>query len=409
MAHMHERFSVLIFSLILFYASTQCQNKHTAEDSLHYSLFASPSTTIGGYGNAIYQHNTNLNLSSADVERVVLFVGHNFTGVILFFSELEMEDAKVNGGEDGGEIAFEQAYLKFNLDQNHYVSAGLFLPRIGILNENHLPTSFNGNERTQVETNILPSTWREIGVGFYGTLQSAPVNYSFAILNGLNSASFEHGSGIREGRYEGRNANTNSLAITGAVQWNQNNITTQVSGYYGGTTGNQSQQPDSLNLPSGIFGLPVAIGEADIQYESDGFSIRALGTIVAIPKAEDINRVYGNNTPLHEYGVYIEAGYDVFQNIAEMKGHRLIPFIRYERLDMNASVPSNGIIDGTLDQHHIVTGFSYFPINDVVIKADVRLQSTGDQNPVLATNPDLQNQPYRQNDTFYTLGIGLSF
>ena len=212
------------------------EGNFTVEDSLNSRLSSTNATVIGGYGDAVYQNNFNAKMSSIDLERVVLFVGHNFEN-ISFFSELEMEDAKVSGGESGGEIAFEQAYLKFNLDQNHYITAGLFLPRIGILNESHLPTEFNGNERTQVETNIVPSTWRELGVGFYGNINFLPLNYSIAIVNGLNSQMFEHGSGIREGRYEGRNATANNLAVTGSMQLYSGKIKLQASGYYGGTVG----------------------------------------------------------------------------------------------------------------------------------------------------------------------------
>jgi len=187
------------------------QQSGTAEDTLSTSASFMNATAIGGYGSFLYHNNRNAESASADLERMVLFIGHKF-GSISFFSELEVEDAKVSGGEEGGEIAFEQAYLKFNLDPQHYITAGLFLPRIGILNENHLPNTFNGSERTQVETYIIPSTWREIGVGFYGGLSSFPLNYSVALVNGLNSGSFKHGTGIREGRFEGRNATANNLS-----------------------------------------------------------------------------------------------------------------------------------------------------------------------------------------------------
>src|ERR1700759_582679 len=145
-------------------------------------------------------------------------------------SALVEEVTKVSGGEDGGEVAIEQAYLKFNLDANHYITAGLFLPTIGILNENHLPNTFNGNERNYVETFILPSTWRELGVGFYGNLSNMPLNYSIAVVNGLSSAMFEHGDGIREGRFEGRNATGNNLAVTAAVQYFPGDFKFQLSG-----------------------------------------------------------------------------------------------------------------------------------------------------------------------------------
>jgi len=74
----------------------------------------------------------------------------------------------------GGEISLEQCFLKFNLNRDNYLVAGLFTPRIGIMNENHLPTTFNGNDRPFVETLIIPSTWREVGVGLYGDIRAIP-------------------------------------------------------------------------------------------------------------------------------------------------------------------------------------------------------------------------------------------
>ena len=364
----------------------------TAEDSIGKTQ-ASSSTSIGGYGNVLYQRATNAGISTIDMQRVVLFVGHSFDANVAFFSELEMEDAKVSGGEDGGEIAFEQAYVRLALDRNHYVTAGLFLPRIGILNEDHLPTSFYGNERTQVETWIIPSTWRELGAGFYGNLNSLPLNYSFGIVNGLNSASFERGSGIREGRFEGRNASANNLALTGSVQWAANALKTQLSGYYGGTVGLSTHNADSLQLSGGLFGTPVIIGEADAQYEAHGLRMRILGTYVSIPDAFAINRAYGNNTPKSEYGAYVEAGYDVLYDPHGRGAQSLIPFVRYELLDMNASVPANGSADSSLAQNHFVVGLDYHPVPGVVIKGDARFMSAKSST----------------NETFLNLGVGFSF
>lgn len=402
---------VLISFLIILFAQIYlpAQGKvRTAEDSLNSPLSLENTTSIGGYGNAVYQNNFNNKTSTVDLERVVVFIGHNF-GSISFFSELEMEDAKVSGGEDGGEIAFEQAYLKFNIDQGHYITAGLFLPRIGILNENHLPDSFNGNERTQVETYIIPSTWRELGVGFYGDVSAFPASYSIAVVNGLNSEAFQHGSGIREGRFEGRLATANNLAVTGSLQFYLNNLKIQLSGYYGGSVGLSPRQADSLKLTSGIFGTPVIIGEGDIQYKAEGLSFRALGTVVSIPNATDINRAYANNTPKTEYGAYAEIGYDLLYNISPLNEKQLIAFVRFEKLDMNAEVPSNGIIDGTLNQQHITAGFNYLPIKNIVIKADVRFMHTGNQNLALNINPNPAALLYKNNNTFLNLGIGFSF
>ena len=177
-----------------------------------------------GWGNALYQDNTNAKTATADLQRLVLDIGRNFDSNISFFSELEMDDAVLAGGSNGGQLAVEQVYIRFNTDKEHYFKAGLILPTIGIMNENHLPPMFNGNERTQVETNVIPTTWRDIGVGYYGAIAESPFSYSVALLNGLSSQMFTHGSGIKNGRYQGRNATANNMAVNGALKYAEQSL-----------------------------------------------------------------------------------------------------------------------------------------------------------------------------------------
>ncbi|MCX6350486.1 MAG: hypothetical protein NTX03_01340 [Bacteroidetes bacterium] len=403
--------TLYLFSSLLFASTTLvAQGTLTAEDSLNKNTQSTPShTTIGGYGNVLYQNDFNAQTSEINLERMVLFFGHKFSNRIGFFSELELEDAKVAGGSVGGELALEQCYLKFNFNPTNYLVAGLFLPRIGILNENHLPNTFNGNERTRVETLVIPSTWRELGIGYYGSMNSFPISYNIGLVNGLNSSAFEHGSGIREGRFEGRTATANNLAITGALQFLKGDFKAQISGYYGGTVGLAPREADSLKLTSGFFGTPVMLWEADAQYVAKGFTVKLLAAMLSIPDAKDINRAYANNTATSAYGGYAEVGYNILQTYEKYKTQQLIVFGRYEKLDLNASLPANGITDGTLNQTHIVAGFSYLPLKNVVIKADVRFMQTGKQNPDLIINLNPIALPYQQNNTLLNLGIGYAF
>ena len=413
---MHAKTLTLLISSLFISGSLMAQRttSTTAEDSLNnntISKSSGSSTSIGGYGNAFYQYNSKQKTAKVDLERFVLFLGHKFNDKISFFSETEIEDAKLVGGEAGGEITLEQAYLKFNLNANQYIVAGLFLPRIGILNENHLPNTFNGNERNYVETLIIPSTWRELGIGLYGRLNNLPINYSVGLVNGLSAAGFKHGTGIVDGRFEGRNATGTNLAVTGSLQFYQNNFRAQVAGYYGGTVGIRKTEADSLGLNSGIFGTPVAMGEGDVQYSNQGFSVKVLGTILSIPDAANINRAYASNTPKTEYGAYAELGYDVLypNNYGKSNPQQLIVFVRDEKFDLNASIPDNGITDGTLKQNHIVAGLTYLPIRNVVVKADVRVMHSDKQNPALVVNPSPVALPYQTSNNLINLGVGYSF
>jgi hypothetical protein len=400
MAKMKFLFSIFLILLPCLGCLAQALPK-AAEDSLNSSSQYKTGTTIGGYGNAFYRRDFQAKTAEMDLERFVLFVGHKFTKSLSVFSELEVEDAKVAGGEPGGEVAIEQAYLKLNIDKDHYFTAGLFLPRIGILNESHLPTTFNGNERTVVETYILPSTWRELGIGFYGNnINGFPINYSVALVNGLSSARFEHGSGIREGRFEGRNASANNLAITAACQFYTGGFKAQVSGYYGGTVGLAPKDADTLKLSAGTFSIPVIIGEADLQYSIAGFTAKLLGTVISIPDAFVINRAYLNNTPMAEYGGYLEVGYNIFQPFNKLSAKQFNIFARYEKLDMNYRLPANTLYDGSLNQSHFVTGLSYLPARNVILKADIHIiQSDNKDSPVNEGGPI----------TILNLGVGYSF
>lgn len=382
----------------------------SGEDSLSQGV-AKSKTILSGYGSAYYQHDQNAQKAFITLERFVFFIGHQFNNKIAFFSETEIENAKIEGGEPSGEIALEQAYLRFKFNSKQYLVAGLFTPRIGLLNENHLPVNFNGVERPIVEQIVIPATWRELGVGFYGELRRLPVNYSIAVMNGLNSEKFEHGSGIREGRAEGDFAPANNLAVTASLQYFLKDFKFQVSGYVGGTTPFGKRAADSLQLQSNFFGAPLYLTEGDFQYEKNGFTSKGIVTYISYPQAAITNKVFASNVPAGMYGGYVEVGYNLLENAKneKLKSQKLNAFARYEMLDLNSSIPDNGVYDGTEKQNHIILGFGYLPIPNVVIKGDVRLLHTGPLNPDLIVNPNPVALPYRENNTFINLGIGWSF
>ncbi|MEO6667962.1 MAG: porin [Ferruginibacter sp.] len=409
-----RKLTIALIGLMHFFNNANAQLRTPAqqlmitnEDSLNAGVVGKSKTVISGYGSSFYQRNFNEKTAAITLERVVLFVGHQFNSKISVFTEMELENAKVEGEEPGGELAMEQAYLKFNLNSRQYITAGLFIPRIGLLNENHLPVNFNGTERSMVEQMVIPATWRELGIGFYG--RTKKFNYSFALMNGLNSAAFEHGRGIRDGRFEGKNASANNLAVSAAIQYYFKDFTFQISGYAGGSNGLSKRASDSLALNSGAFGLPVYLGEANVQWSKDGISAKLLGAYLSFPDAAGINKAYGNNVSNTMYGAYAELAYNLLEHSKKMKGQQLNVFGRYEILDLNSRIPGNAIYDGTEKQQHIILGLSYLPIRNIVIKADLRLLRTGAENADLVTNPSPVRIPYKQNNQFLNIGIGYSF
>lgn len=369
-----------------------------------------PSTNnviISGYGEAKYSYNSNLETANINLTRAVFFIGYRFNNKISLLTEVEIEDAKVD--KDGGEIAMEQCLLKFDLNKNNYLLAGLFIPRIGILNENHLPVTFNGNDRHVVERMVIPSTWRELGIAYYGnTNKIQGLNWSLALMNGLNAEGITGGNGLRDARYEGRDASASNLAITGSLLYFNSGLRVQASGYYGGTVGLSPRDADSLGLDSGPFGTPVSLGEINIQYAKKGFTLKALAAVCKIPDADKLNIAYASNAPESMYGFMVELGYNLLET-SKWKEKQLILFARYESMDLMQSVPSNGIKDKIYKQDYLISGLTFLPLRNVAVKIDWKHMKTGEPNPALIINPNPNEPAYKTANNFYQLGFAYSF
>ncbi|TSD66564.1 hypothetical protein FFF34_003925 [Inquilinus sp. KBS0705] len=408
-----KRFTLLLllFAVGLTKASAQVL---TQEDSLAAGLiYKQQATVISGYGEAKYSIDTKRKSAEANLKRVVLFLGHKFSNKISLFTELEVEDALVSSAGEGvagkGGISMEQAFLKFNLNPTTYLVAGLFIPRIGYINENHLPTTFNGVDRPFLEEQIIPSTWREVGVGLYGQIKNIPgLNYSLALTNGLNSEGFSSADGIAGGRQLGQASNGLNLGLSGSLLYYISNFRLQASGYIGGSTAKEQRVADSLQLNSGPFGNPVSLGEVNAQYSNSGITFRAIATVVNIKNADAINRAFANNTPETMYGGYAELGYDLLFN----KYHNeksFIVFGRYEYLDLSAKIPDNGLKNDANKKQYFVGGFTYKPIRGIAIKGDYVRRVTGEFNQALIVTPFPQQVPYFKNNGFVNLGIAYNF
>jgi len=405
---MRKPIIVTILSLTFLSASAQ---EMTREDSLQANLSArDASTYISGYGELKYEYDFVDETAHTNLTRSVLFVGHRFNSKISFFSELELEDAKIEGGEPGGELALEQFYLRFNLSKDLYIVGGLFTPRLGIINENHLPTTYNGNDRPVIERLVIPATWREIGICVYGSFpRISGLNYTLGVVNGLNSAGFENGTGVRGGRFEGSEASASNLAVTGSLLHHYKNFRFQVSGYYGGSAGLNDRDADSLQLESGIFGTPVSITEANVQYHGKLISFRALYAMGMIPDALSINAAYANNIPESFSGGYAEAGINLLYLFNKETKKTLTLFARYETMDLDQEIAENGIENDVNEKQYIVTGLTFKPIHGVAIKADYVFRKTGEQNPALVLNPSPQAPAFSTTNGFFNLGFGISF
>ena len=166
---------------------------------------------IGGYGEIHLNVNDEDANNKVDVHRLVTLLGYNFNDKVRFVSEIEFEHVK--------EVYVEQAFLSYSIKDNLNLRAGLMLVPMGIVNEYHEPTTFNGVERPGMDKSIIPSTWREIGFGLNGRMDNASLKYQLYLFNGFKSDGLGGSNGIRSGRAKGAEAMWNTTNVSFDLDW----------------------------------------------------------------------------------------------------------------------------------------------------------------------------------------------
>ncbi len=321
---------------------------------------------LGGYGEL---HYNNLKGSGGasdkdeiDFHRFVIYMGYEFSDRIRFNSELELEHS-LSGDGKSGEFELEQAYIDFDIEDNHTLRAGLFLLPVGILNETHEPTTFYGVERNSVEKNILPTTWWEAGAGMHGVV-AEDLLYSVYIHSGLMTST-NSSYAVRNGRQKVSKANASDLAATMALRWSVPGLTIGGSIQYQSdiTQGADSDAGDAMlgeihtELTKGVFGLRALYSEW--QLEGDG------------PQSMGSDR---------QFGWYVEPSLRPLDFLGI--------FLRYS--EWNNKAGSKGV-DGDKTQFDV--GVNWWPHEQIVIKADYQWQD---------------NKNSKEQDGF-NLGLGYAF
>ncbi|MEP7365203.1 MAG: hypothetical protein ABI972_18270 [Acidobacteriota bacterium] len=297
-----------------------------------------------------------------DFHRFVLLFGHSFSDRIKFWSELEVEHAIVEGGEEGGELALEQAYLDFLITPKFNVRAGMLLAPVGIVNERHEPPAFNGVERPFVESIIIPTTWHELGFGFTGDLGRG-FRYRTYLTSALDASRFNAEFGIAEGKTGGFDASMRNPATVGRLEFAGVRRLTIGASLYSGLAG--------FNTPG--TNPRVTIADVDGRYSYRRFDIRGLFANTWVSRAGELNarlqRQIGVNPNVASQmrGYYLEPGYHLLPRRFRKD---VIAFARYENYDTQRVMPRGFVPLRQFDRTAWVTGITFKPVPDVAIKFD---------------------------------------
>ncbi len=322
---------------------------------------------VGGYAQVDYNQPEGKN-GELDVHRLVLLFGYRFSDRVQFVTEIEYEHVK--------ELYIEQAFLNYNLNPDHSIRGGLMLVPMGIVNEYHEPTTFNGVERPNVDKSIIPTTWREIGIGITGKFDEASVRYQAYIFNGFASVEGDKFLGgpnaFRNGRQKGAESIINTPNFSTKIDYyGLPGLRLGASFYTGRSQAtDEAQQFDGSDVGLNMFGL-------DMRYLNRRFSARGQYIHALINDAEAYNQLYETDLGSELRGWYLEMGYNL---LSPVKEQRLDAFVRYEDYDTHAAVEEAGISRNPFYHRKEWTlGVSYHVARGAVVKGDYQfLDNAGD-------------------------------
>jgi hypothetical protein len=343
------------------------------------------STSIGGYGE-IHVRGTTRGRDGerewlADIPRLVVFVAHEFNSSFRSYLELEIEHS-FTCATCPGAAELEQAYIDWRLwGDNLGLRAGLILVPMGIINQWHEPPIFHGVVRPKVDTVVIPSTWREIGIGVFGQPHDL-VRYELYAMTGLDPSGFR-ASGVGGGRQNGAFATANAWALAARVEVEPLlGVVLGASLYAGDLGGNGAffdRRGDAVDLS-----LPAIGWTADARWRRSGIEWKVVLAEWRLPESRAMMAAYNDAgtlafpdktspVPTVMRGAYVEGAIDVLHPMGS--SHQLLPFARIEHYNTQAEVPEGYEQNPTLNVREYTFGLSYRPIQQIVFKADYQLRN----------------------------------
>lgn len=372
--------TLFLFAVAILTAQVSDSSSNIYRNTADRLIIKDSRLTIGGYGEVHYNQllsGETSNPGTLDVHRVVLLFGYKFNERTQFVTEIEFEHVS--------EVYVEQAFLQYKINNFINFRGGLMLIPMGIINEYHEPTTFNGVERPLVDKYIAPTTWREIGLGFTGNIFPASLKYQVYLVNGFNgfdgTANLDGKNGLRKGRQKGAESFISAPNYTGKIEYyGLRGLNIGLSGYFGNTQstlykGIEVNDAESkAKADSSVVGI-VMVG-IDARYSIKGFQFQGQYYMTNLSNTLQYNQFSAaegqpNDLGSRMTGYYAEAGYNVFRLLNNV-GTELVPFVRYEVYNTHDAVEEGIVQNDSYNNTIITTGLTWRLAKGAVLKADMQ-------------------------------------
>ena len=338
-----------------------------------------------------------------DIPHAVIYLGYDFGKGWTMGTEVEFEHTGTGsaievetdeGGEfeheieKGGEVALEQLWLQKSFSRAANVRVGHIIVPVGLNNARHEPLNFFTVYRPEGENTILPSTWHDTGVSFWG--KAGQFRYEVMMVAGLNALQYSRDNWIKGGNksaFEFKPANKYGFAAR-LDYTPMPGLRIGLSGYYG--QGMHNTSPNEMEGDGKTYDKVRAntiVGSVDITLKRWNWIVRGQADYGYVSDTPLLNQAKINQrgtSPYNKtyvgknaYAVGLEAGYDVFSQIPVLRrhNHKLYVFGRCEQY--NSYLPEatqSKATNNYTKRTNIVCGLNYHPIPQIAIKMDYALR-----------------------------------
>ncbi len=378
----------LVFTVGCIYGQTFLDS--TINSSTKRIFFSDPNAFVfGSYGEAHYNQdmvNGSYQNGNMDLHRLIMFMGYKFNNKLQFFSEIEFEHVK--------EVYVEQAFLNYSFNSFFNVKGGIILIPVGYVNEFHEPTLFNGVERPNVDKYVIPTTWREMGLGLHGILKRANLKYQLYLVNGMmgyNGTAKINSGGIRSSRQKGAEASFSSPSLTGKLTYyGLNGLRLGVSGFFGNTVSTMYDGLDRMDAAavtmadSSVLGIGMVC--ANLQYNIGDFQFTGIANVTSLSNTKEYNEFTGSNAAEQIMGYYGELAYK-WSLKAGAEYPKLIPFVRYENYDTHFDVGRDITKDYGKNKRITTAGLGLQITPGTIVKIDYQYYEKGKEELVGSGEP----------------------
>lgn len=405
--------STLLAAAIAIGSTASAQS---SQDSIQYGGWNQ--FRLGGYGEAVAafkNYGTNRFYGGADgnakenrntisIPRFVIAGDYKFNSKWILGMEIEFESGGVgtayelenteNGEyeteiERGGEVALEQFHITRLIHKSFNVRVGHFIVPVGQNNAHHEPLNFFGTVRPEGETSIIPNTWHETGIEFFGTLGKglATFDYQLQVVSGLNANGFDRNQwagGAKQGIFE--EENFTSPGYVAHLAWRGvKGLRLGGSFYYCRNIGSNA---DKSQTYKGLGTFPVRIYNVEGEYKNAYVEARANALWGNLTNSQVISKKntqlsnkspYSRITPVAHKAVAYggEIGFNINSVIADERCPRVTPFVRYEYYNPQEDVLAPYNADDRLKTSMWTAGVNWRPLPSLVVKADYTNRNIG--------------------------------